>query len=130
MFLTSLMSLVRDSDLWMIDEDDAAPRIVRVMAHGKAIIVFWSDGTRTVARCAAEDVHQYDARVGVLLAVLKKYMSTKEANRFFDFWDCMEEVGFAKDAEHVHDRYLLLQEYGENEYLDEMPECVSMNMLS
>lgn len=47
--------------------------IVDVKFNGPATIVFWSDGTKTVAKCDSED--QYNKVTGLSLAINKKFMT-------------------------------------------------------
>ena len=50
-------------------------RVKRVMIHGPATIVFWEDGTKTVAKCLPED--KFDFEKGIALCFMKK--ATKES---------------------------------------------------
>lgn len=50
-------------------------KVKRVMINGPATIVFWEDGTKTVAKCLPED--KFDFEKGIALCFMKK--ATKES---------------------------------------------------
>lgn len=62
--------------------------IERVLFNGPATIVFFKDGTKSVAKCRAGDV--FDHEKGIAMAVMRKIYSRKE------FKEVLEE---AKKAE-------------------------------
>jgi len=45
------------------------PKIVKVIHHNPATIVFWDDGTKTVVKCSNE---AYDPEKGLAMAISKK----------------------------------------------------------
>ena len=58
-------------------------KIERVMFNDPATIVFWSDGTKTVAKCSDEDY--YDKTTGLAIAVCKKIMGRDYREIFQEF---------------------------------------------
>jgi hypothetical protein len=50
-------------------------KVKRVMINGPATIVFWEDGTKTVAKCLPED--KFDFEKGIAICFMKK--ATKES---------------------------------------------------
>lgn len=58
--------------------------IKEVIYHDPATIVFWSDGTKTTAKCQAPDV--YDPEKGVMMCTLKKLMGTERAVATVQDW--------------------------------------------
>ena len=77
-FLSDINELVNsdcaDCD-WCSYEDEDYSRITNLIDHvifnGKATIVFWVDGTKTVVKCTASDVMSKET--GVAFAILKKF---------------------------------------------------------
>lgn len=49
-----------------------APSIKKIIFNAPATIVFWSDGTKTVVKCAKEE--SFDPEKGVAMAVWKKLL--------------------------------------------------------
>jgi hypothetical protein len=62
--------------------------ITKVVYRNPAVIVFWSDGTKTVAKCHGEDT--FDYKVGLLTAVLKKFRITR-VGKLIEDWKPKEE---------------------------------------
>ena len=58
--------------------------IDRVIFHNPATIVFWKDGTKTVAKCYNED---YDPEKGLMMAILKKFMTYNQLNKLREKYD-------------------------------------------
>ena len=61
--------------------------IEKVTINGPATVIFWKDGTKTVAKCDKDDVLDYEK--GILYAALKKLCDKKEYNdilRLVDAW--------------------------------------------
>ena len=54
---------------------DLRNRIKDVRFSGNRTIVFWSDGTKTVAKCADADI--YDNEKGLMAAICKKFYDDK-----------------------------------------------------
>lgn len=48
------------------------PSITKVVINAPATIVFWSDGTKTVVKCAKNE--RFDAEKGVAMAIAKKFL--------------------------------------------------------
>ncbi len=57
------------------------PCIKEVLFNPPATIVFWSDGTKTVAKCQDEP---WDAEKGLLMAITKKYVPKKKLYSLLD----------------------------------------------
>lgn len=62
---------------------DLGLRITKVIFNDPATIVFWSDGTKTVAKCSDEDY--YDKTTGLAIAVCKKIMGYRYREIFQEF---------------------------------------------
>lgn len=58
--------------------------ITRVLYNKPATIVFWSDGEKTVAKCAKEDT--YSAETGLAMAILKKVLGGTTVAKTFTDW--------------------------------------------
>lgn len=57
--------------------------IKRVIFNGPATIVFWTDNTKTVVKCAEEEV--YNQRTAIMWAIMKKtYGNSSRVNKAFD----------------------------------------------
>ena len=56
--------------------------IKKIMYKPPATIVFWNDGTKTVAVCEKEDT--YNRELGFALCVLKKKYGNKKVHDMFD----------------------------------------------
>ena len=77
-FLSDINELVNsdcaDCDCCSYEDEDYS-RITNLIDHvifnGKATIVFWVDGTKTVVKCTASDVMSKET--GVAFAILKKF---------------------------------------------------------
>ena len=69
-------------------------RIENVIFNGPATIVFWSDDTKTVVKCGAND--KLDREKGLALAISKKMLGN-EGNYFNEFKRWLEE----KDGQNV-----------------------------
>lgn len=55
----------------------------RVIFNGPATIVFWTDGTKTVVKCA--DGENYDKRVAILWAIAKNmFGNSTRVNKMLD----------------------------------------------
>lgn len=61
---------------------NAKPSIKRVIFNDPATIVFWSDGEKTIVKCA-EDEH-YDKEKGLAIAISKKFLGTNETKSNFN----------------------------------------------
>lgn len=66
-----------------LDDDKNPFGIKSVMFNGPATIVFWNDGTKTVVKCAEEEI--YNKRTAIMWAIMKKaYGSSSRVNKVFD----------------------------------------------
>lgn len=54
------------------------PKFKQVIFHDPATIIYWKDGSKTVAKCKKGDV--FDKEKGVMVALLKKLYGSKELN--------------------------------------------------
>lgn len=50
------------------------PEIERVIFHGPATIIFWSDNTKTIVKCM--DGEEFDEEKGIAMAFMKKLYGT------------------------------------------------------
>lgn len=66
------------------DGDIEQPYIKKVIYRNPATIVFWSDGTKTVAKCSQYD--KYDAEKGLSICVLKKLCGSTKVTSLFNHW--------------------------------------------
>jgi len=62
----------------------ADARIKEVRFNGPATIVFWKDGTKTVAKCMPED--EYDREKGLMAAICKKFIGSEDLNDALMKW--------------------------------------------
>ena len=58
--------------------------IKEVIYNDPAVIVFWSDGTKTTAKC--HDVDTFDTEKGVMLCVIKKLVDSDFAVKTIEDW--------------------------------------------
>ena len=65
------------------------PNIKKVIFNEPATIIFWEDGTKTVAKCQEED--KYDREKGMLVCMVKKAMGSKWLNKNLDYWISSEK---------------------------------------
>jgi hypothetical protein len=67
--------------------------ITRVIHNNPATIVFWSDGTKTVARTQNGD--PYDPTAGLLVCVMKKMVGNDQTQKLLNDWVAcdIEEYG-------------------------------------
>lgn len=66
------------------DEDGELIYIKKVIYNKPAVIIMWSDGTKTRSTCAKEDV--WNPELGLSLGVLKKTMGQEFVNKLFRDW--------------------------------------------
>lgn len=69
---------------YFIGEDGKEFYIKEVIYNAPAVIVMWSDGTKTTSVCDAEDT--FVPETGLILCVLKKLISNKMAARLVSNW--------------------------------------------
>ena len=58
--------------------------IIKTIANAPAFIVFWSDGTKTTAKCSMAD--RWDAEKGLAICVLKKLQGNTWVQQLFADW--------------------------------------------
>lgn len=58
--------------------------IIKTIANNPALIVFWSDGTKTTAKCSTLDC--WDAEKGLAICVLKKLQGSAWVQQLFADW--------------------------------------------
>lgn len=58
--------------------------ITKTIANAPAFIVFWSDGTKTTAKCSMAD--RWDAEKGLAICVLKKLQGNTWVQQLFADW--------------------------------------------
>ena len=60
------------------------PTVTRVLFRDPATIVWFSDGTKSVAICGYDDV--YDKETGVAICLCKRMLGNKEYRELMDEW--------------------------------------------
>ena len=73
--------------------------ITKVVYNDPAVIVFWNDGTKTIAKCHNEN---YDKEKGLYVAVLKKIMGNDKFRTFSTDWTSAEQFVTLKDVRKKH----------------------------
>ena len=58
--------------------------ITKVIYQKPATIVFWSDGTKTIAKCSPYDT--YNTEMGLLVCYAKRIMGSEAINKLLDDW--------------------------------------------
>ena len=58
--------------------------INEVLYNDPVVVVFWSDGTKTVAKCANGDI--YSAETGLSICIVKKILGASKVHDLFDDW--------------------------------------------
>jgi hypothetical protein len=58
--------------------------IIKAIANNPAFIVFWSDGTKTTAKCSTSDC--WDAEKGLAICILKKLQGNAWVQQLFADW--------------------------------------------
>lgn len=69
---------------YFIGEDGKEFYIKEVIYNDPAVIVMWSDGTKTTSICDVEDT--FVPETGLILCVLKKLINNKMVARLIDNW--------------------------------------------
>lgn len=67
------------------------PNVEKVLFRNPATIVWFSDGTKSVAICGYDDV--YDKETGVAICLCKRMLGNKEYRELMDKW-CYEKESF------------------------------------
>ena len=66
--------------------------ITRVIHNNPATIVFWNDGTKTVAR--TQDGDPYDPTAGLLVCVMKKMIGNEHTQKLLNDWGCCTIIDY------------------------------------
>lgn len=66
------------------DRDFNQIYIKEVIYNNPAVIVYWSDGTKTTSKCHPEDI--FDTEKGLLLCVVKKLVDSDFAVKTLEDW--------------------------------------------
>lgn len=69
--------------------------ITKVMYHGPATIIFWSDGTKTVSKCSENDI--WNPEMGFIMAYMKKLVGSEEVRKSVEDW--VTGISFENDVE-------------------------------
>lgn len=67
------------------------PNVEKVLFRNPATIVWFSDGTKSVAICGYDDV--YDKETGMAICLCKRMLGNKEYRELMDKW-CYEKESF------------------------------------
>ena len=67
------------------------PKVEKVLFRNPATIVWFSDGTKSVAICGYDDV--YDKETGMAICLCKRMLGNKEYRELMDKW-CYEKESF------------------------------------
>ena len=87
-----------------------APEIVDVKYNDPATIVFWSDKTKTVAKCSGGDT--YNPEMGLMVCVAKKYFGNYEKFREnFEKWSTK-----APEPKYYNGRVVCVEKYPHKAY--------------
>lgn len=73
--------------------------ITKVVYNEPAVVVFWNDGTKTIAKCHNEN---YDREKGLYVAVLKKIMGNEGFRTFSSDWVVNDQIVSLKDVRKKH----------------------------
>ena len=75
--------------------------IIKVIHNNPATIVFWNDGTKTVARI--QDGEAYEPTTGLMVCVLKKLIGNDQTQKLLNDWaDCdIDDYGIMLGQEYV-----------------------------
>ena len=65
---------------------DSGYKINKVIYNGIATIVFWDDGTKTVAKFDDDGADLYSEFTGLMVAVMKKLMKPSQFKQIFVDW--------------------------------------------
>lgn len=76
--------------------------ITRVLYNNPATIVFWSDKTKTVSKCAEGDT--YSAELGLTMAILKKIAGDDSVRRTLADWLPADETVKAVDIKDLRQK--------------------------
>ena len=70
--------------------------ITKVIYQDPATIVFWSDGTKTVAKCDKKD--PYDEEKGLILCIIKKVFPSKSIGTLLGMWTSVTSDTYGKNT--------------------------------
>lgn len=98
--------------------------IKKVLYNDPATVVFWSDDTKTVAKCVGGDV--YSKETGLSICILKKLIGTQHVNNLFMDWipRCVDSNDKSADRDYymslkaVRARHKILEKIG-NDFNDD-----------
>lgn len=79
--------------------------IRKVLTNAPATVIFWSDGTKTVSRCAEEDT--FNPEMGFTICVLKKLMGTQNVKTLLNQW-CPHEPCSITNEDYVFHKNVTL----------------------
>lgn len=74
---------VRSIGLGIVTDSDSL-YITQVEYRQPVTIVFWSDGTKTLARCSENDI--YSAEAGLMVCVMKKVFNSNFTKKMLNDW--------------------------------------------
>lgn len=77
-----LKYLNEEKTIFFVDHKDIY--IKRIIYNNPATVVFWSDDTKTVAKCHEDDM--YSEEVGLILCCLKKLVGSSEVRALLHSW--------------------------------------------
>ncbi len=78
--------------------------ITKVIFKGPATIVFWSDDTKTVSKCAPED--EFSPETGLAICFLKKIVGNETVRNTFKNW-IPESVMYAYDQDDFDTKHII-----------------------
>lgn len=67
-----------------VDSDGNAVFVKRVMYKAPVVVVLWSDGTKSTAKCSEDDTFSIEA--GLVIAIMNRLYGYDEMNRLFEDW--------------------------------------------
>lgn len=88
------------------------PSITKVVINVPATIVFWSDGTKTVVKCAKNE--SFDAEKGVAMAIAKKFLPKQYKKKL----KAMTDEALAKYEDTLHKDINKLEKILRNEAIE------------
>ena len=78
--------------------------ITKVVYNGPATIVFWSDDTKTVSKCAPED--EFSPETGLAICFLKKIVGSETVRNTFKNW-IPESVMYEYDPDDFNTKHMI-----------------------
>lgn len=78
--VATMVSVIKNQDLTMRERVDKL--VKKIIVNGPAIVVFWTDGTKTTVKCNED----FDSEKGLAMALIKRFFGNKgNYNSFIDF---------------------------------------------